>query len=294
MTADRILELYKQVDILNNQTIHLDNALDKYIFVQDKASQLSIEPVHVVHRTALTLKREHLLEKVNELNNEVATIQDDVDYKLENIEKITDNILDMIDELDSTGTGHIEVKKALEEGINDVGYIRQIKIPTQDIYKVHKYCKELLGFIKHMKQMNYMHPKDVQQDLDYFRKRLNDMKKYIHKTFSNIAEVEKQFTSITKRIKALKMSIHNINDHFSDGKEINKHQEEITKAKMNYEVAQTNYDNLMDSVDYFEELLNKVEGKIDENNKENELKRVLKKAKEHADMLVKLAINYNE
>lgn len=294
MTADRILELYKHIDNLNNQTLFLDNALDKYIFLQDKITQIPMEPIHIAHRTALTLKREHLLKKVNDLNNEVINIQKDIDYKIMNIKKITDSILDMIDELDASGTGHIEIRKALEEGMHEVGHIRKIKIPTQEFYNIRKYCKELLNFIKHMKQMNYMHPKDVQQDLDYFRERLNDMKKYIHETFRNVGEVEEHFPMINKRIKSLKHSIQDINDHFSDSSIFMRQQEEFGKAKRDYEDAKQKYDNLMDSVDYFEELLSSVEDKIDESNKENELRRVLIKAKDHADMLVKLARDYNQ
>lgn len=294
MTVDRIYELYKHIDGLNNQTIFLDNALNEYVKTQDKVKLISIEPFHAAHRTVLTLKREHLLEKIDEMNAEVANVKTDVDHRLQNLEKVTDNILDMIDDLDSTGTEHVEVKKALEEGSSEVQDIREIKMPVHKVLKIQQYCNDLLNFIRHLKQMNYMHPKDVQQDLDYFRKRLNDMRKYIHKTFDHIDQVENYSANVGDRIEDLRNSIRKINRYYNNTTEIKKYQNDIAKANLDFQETEQIYDTMMDSVDSFEDQLDVLEQKIDESNKENELRRVLRKAKEHADMLLKLAKDYNE
>lgn len=294
MTADRIYQLYKYIDDLGNKTIELDDDLDDYIKIQARAKMLSIEPFHIAHRTALTLKREHVFEKVKKLNEEISNIKNGVDRTMLDLEKIFDTIDETIEELDNSGTGHVEVKNALKEGTNAVEEIRQLHTPIKETRKVEKYCRSLLNFIQQLKDGSYIQPKDIREDLEYFRKKMHDMKKYIHKTFTHINEVEEYSVHLNQRIKNLKKAIKQIEDFKEEIAEMEDYEDNIEDANIYLQEAQKNYNVIINSVDDFEDVLNRIEDKIEESNKEQELKKVLRAAKEHADMLVKLAKDYNE
>lgn len=294
MNADPIYELYKKLDEIDNRTVELEDLYDDYVYIQDKTKQLSIEPVNELHKVALTLKREHVFGKVKKLNIEINRIKDESERIMDNLEKMFESIEQTIEDLDNSGTEHIEVKNALMEGEEELNVIRKIQVPISDFKKVKNYCFDLLSFIKQLNEDNYINPKDIKQDFDYFRKRINDIKKYIHKSFNNIHEVEKQTMNLDKRIVALKNAIEEIEDMQEDLMELEDLQEDLHESNDMLLEATKKYNDMINSIDTFDDLLTRVEERIDESNKAHELQRVLKAAREHADMLVKLAKDYNQ